>query len=55
MFASPSTAFEFPFYAVRFVHQFAEAPSSSPTSTCPFNRRVLEFLDVEAEWSEDSE
>jgi len=55
MFASSSTAFELLSYDVGLTHHFAEAPSPSPTSIRPFNKQILEFLDVEAEQGEDSD
>ena len=55
MFATPSIAFELPSYAARLAHQFAEAPSPPPLCTQPFNKLVLDFLDVEAEQSDNND
>lgn len=57
MFAALSMAFELSSYVAKLAHHFAEAPFPPPTRTRtgPFNRLVLEFLDVEAEHGEDSD
>jgi hypothetical protein len=55
MFATPLTTFEFPSYAAEFAHLLAEAPSPAPSSTRPFNKLVLDFLDIEAEQGVNSD
>jgi hypothetical protein len=55
MFATPSTTFELPSYAAELAHLLAEAPSQTPIRTRPFNKLVLDFLDIEAEQGEDSD
>ena len=42
-------------YAVELAHLLAEAPSPSPRRTRPFNKYVLDFLDIKAEQGEDSD
>jgi hypothetical protein len=55
MFATPSTMFELPHYDVQFAHLLAETPSPPPICIRPFNKLVLDFLDIEAEQGEDSD
>jgi hypothetical protein len=55
MFATPSMTFELPFYATEFAHLLAKAPSPTPTRIRPFNKLILDFLDIEAEQGEDSD
>ena len=55
MFTTPSTTFELPSYIADLVHLLAEAPSTPPSRTCPFNKLVLDFLDIKAEYGEDSD
>jgi hypothetical protein len=54
MFATPSATFELPHYASEFAHLLAEAPSPPPSCIRPYNKLVLDFLDIEAEQSEES-
>ena len=49
MFSTPSTTFEFPSYVAKFAHLLAEAPSPPLSRTRPYNKLVLDFLDIEAE------
>jgi hypothetical protein len=55
MFATPSTTFELPSYAAQLANFLAEAPSPPPSRTRPFNKLVLDFLDIEADQGEDSD
>ena len=55
MFATPSTTFELPSYAAELANLLAEAPSLPPIRTRPFNKLVLDFLDIEADQGEDSD
>ena len=55
MFATPSTMFELFSYVVVHTHLPAEAPSPSPSGTRPFNKQVLDFLDIEAKQGENSD
>ena len=55
VFATPLTTFELPSYAAKFAHHFAEAPSPPPSHTRPFNKLVLDFLDIKAEQGQDSD
>ena len=55
MFATPSTTFELPSYAVDLAHLLVEGLSPPPSRTRPFNKLVLDFLDIEAEQGEDSD
>ena len=55
MLATPSTTFELPSYAAELAHLLAEAPFPAPIRTRPFNKLVLDFLDIEAEQGEDSD
>jgi hypothetical protein len=55
MFSTPSTTFEFLSYATELAHLLAEALSPTTNRTRPFNKLVLDFLDIEAEHGEDSD
>jgi hypothetical protein len=55
MFSTPLTTFELPPYAAQLANVLAEAPSPPPIRTRPFNKLVLDFLDIEAEQGEDSD
>ena len=52
MFATFSTTFELPSYVAELAHLLAEAPSPPPSRTRPFNKLVLDFLEIEAEQGE---
>ena len=47
--------FDLPSYAAEFAHFLAEALSPPPSRFRPFNKLVLDFLDIEAEQGEDSD
>ena len=47
MFATPLTIFELLLYVTEFVNLLAEALFPPPSHTCPFNKLVLEILDIE--------
>jgi hypothetical protein len=49
IFATPSTTFELPSYVAELTYLLAEAPSPAPVRTRPFNKLILDFLDIEAE------
>ena len=49
IFATPLTTFELPSYAIEFAHFLAEVLSPPPGRTRPFNKIVLDCLDIEAE------
>ena len=55
MFATPSMTFKLPLYAIELAHLLAEAPSTPPSRTRPFNKLVLDFLDKEAKHGGDSD
>ena len=55
MFSTPSATFEFPSYAAELANFLAEAPSPPPSHTRPFNKLVLDFLDIEAKQGKDSD
>ena len=55
MSSSPFKTFELPTYAAGLANLFADAPSPPPTSIRPFNKLVLDYLDIEAEEGEDSD
>jgi hypothetical protein len=55
MFATPLMTFELPLYDVELAQLLAEAPSPPPSCTRPFNKLILDFLDIEAEHGEDSD
>ena len=55
MCSSPSKTFELPLYAVELANLLAEALSLPPSRIQPFNKLVLDFLDIEAEEGEDSD
>ena len=53
--SSPFNTFELPTYAAGLANLLADAPSPPPTRTRPFNKLVLEYVDLEAEEGEDSD
>ena len=55
MFSSPPKPFDLPSYAGSLAHVFAEAPSPVPVRTRRYNSRVLDFVDVEAKQSDESD
>ena len=55
MFSSPPQPFDLPSYARGLAHVFAEAPSPVPVRTRRYNSRVLDFVDVEARQSDESD
>ena len=55
MFSSPPKPFDLPSYARGLAHVFAEAPSSIRVRTRRYNSRVLDFVDVEARQSDESD
>jgi hypothetical protein len=55
IFATPSATFELPPYASELAHRFAEAPSPPPSRIRPYNKLVLDFVDIEAEQGEESD
>jgi hypothetical protein len=55
MSSSPFNTFELPTYAARLANLFADAPSPPPTRIRPFNKLVLDYVDIEAEEGEDSD
>ena len=55
MFSSPPQSFDLPSYAGGLAHVFVEAPSPVPVCTRRYNSRVLEFVDVEAGESDESD
>jgi hypothetical protein len=55
MFSTPSTTFELPPYTAELAHVLAEAPSPPPSRIHPFNKQVLDFLDIEAKQGEHSD
>ena len=55
MFSSPPKPFDLPSYAEGLAHVFAEAPSPVPVRTRRYNSRVLDFVDVEAGQSDESD
>ena len=55
MCLSPSKTFELPSYAAEFANILAEAPSPPPSRIRPFNKLVLDLLDIEAKEGEDSD
>ena len=55
MFSSPPQPIDLPSYAGGLVHVFAEAPSPVPVRTQRYNSRVLDFVDVEAGQSDESD
>ena len=55
MFSSPPKPFDLPSYARGLVHVFAEAPSPVPVRTQRYNSRVLDFVDIEAGQSDESD
>ena len=55
MFSSPPKPFDLPSYAGGLAHVFAEVPSPVPVCTRRYNSRVLDFVDVEAGQSDESD
>lgn len=55
IFATPSATFELLSYHANFALHFTEAPSSPHSRTRPFNKLILDFLDIEVEQGEDSD
>ena len=55
MFSSPSKPFYLPSYARGLAHVFAEVPSPVPICTRRYNSRVLDFVDIEARQSDESD
>ena len=55
MFSSPPKPFDLPSYARGLAHVFAKAPSPVPIRTRRYNSRVLDFVDVEARQSDESD
>ena len=59
MFSSPPKPFDLPSYAGGLAHVFAKAPSPVPVPvpvrTRRYNSRVLDFVDVEARQSDESD
>jgi hypothetical protein len=55
MFSTPSTTFDLPSYAAEIANLMAEAPSPPPSRTRPYKKLVENYLDIEAEESEDSD
>ena len=55
MFATPATTFELSSYAAELAHLLVKALSPPPSRTRPFNKLVLDFLDIEAEQGEYSD
>ena len=54
MFATPLTTFELPSYDADLAHLLAKALSPPSSCTRPFNKLVLDFLDIEAKQGENS-
>ena len=55
MCSSLFKTFELPSYATELANLLVEAPSPPPSCIQPFNKLVLDFLDIEAEEGEDSD
>ena len=55
MFSSPPQPFDLASYAGGLAHVFAEVPSPVPVCTRRYNSRVLDFVDVEAGQSDESD
>ena len=55
MFSTPPKPIYLPSYAGGLAHVFAEAPSSVPVCTRRYNSRILDFVDVEARQSDESD
>ena len=55
LFSSPPKPFDLPSYAGGLAHVFAEVPSPVPVRTRRYNSRVLDFVDVEAKQSDESD
>ena len=54
-FSSPLKPFDLPSYTGGLAHVFAEAPSPVLVRTRRYNSRVLDFVDVEARQSDESD
>ena len=52
MCLSLSKTFEFPSYAAEFANLLVEAPSPPPNHIRPFNKLILDLLDIEAKDSD---
>jgi hypothetical protein len=55
MFPTPSTTFELLSYVAELANLLSEAPSPPSSRTRPFNKLVLDFLNIEAEQGKDSD
>ena len=55
MFSSPPKPFDLPSYAGGLAHVFVEAPSPVLVRTRRYNSKVLDFVDVEAIQSDESD
>jgi hypothetical protein len=55
IFSTPSTTFDLPSYAAEIANLMAEAPSPPPPRSCPYNKLVEDYLDIEADEGEDSD
>jgi len=55
MSSNPFNTFVLPTYAVGLANLFADAPSPPPTRIRPFNKLVLDYVDIEAKEGEDSD
>ena len=55
MFSSPPKPFDLPSYTGGLAHVFVEAPSPVPVCTRRYNSRVLDFVDVEAGQSDETD
>ena len=55
MCLSPSKIFELPLYATEFTNLLAEVPSLPPNRIRPFNKLLLDLLDIEAKEGDDSD
>ena len=55
MFSSPPKPFYLPSYARGLAHVFVEAPSPALVLTRRYNSRVLDFVDVDARQSDESD
>ena len=55
MFSSLQKPFYLPSYTGGLAHVFAEAPSLVPICTRHYNSRILDFVDVEARQSDESD
>ena len=55
MFCTPQKPSYLPSYAGGLAHVFAEVPSPIPVHTQHYNSRVLDFVDIEARQSDESD